>query len=78
MNAAKGKLVPLRAHRPRKASGASGPRNMEQSYTLDLLLNDEIKLVTIVGKAGTGKTLLAIAAGPAQDDRGGRSTRSCW
>ena len=36
---------------------------MEQSFALDLLLNDEIKLVTIVGKAGTGKTLLAIAAG---------------
>ncbi len=39
------------------------PRNKEQSFALDLLLNDEIKLVTIVGKAGTGKTLLAIAAG---------------
>ncbi|MFN7133436.1 MAG: PhoH family protein, partial [Myxococcales bacterium] len=39
------------------------PRNMEQSFALDMLLNDEIKLVTIVGKAGTGKTLLAIAAG---------------
>ncbi len=39
------------------------PRNMEQSFLLDLLYNDEIKLVTIVGKAGTGKTLLAIAAG---------------
>lgn len=39
------------------------PRNMEQSFAIDLLLNDEIKLVTIVGKAGTGKTLLAIACG---------------
>jgi PhoH-like ATPase len=39
------------------------PRNKEQSFALDLLLNDEIRLVTIVGKAGTGKTLLAIAAG---------------
>jgi PhoH-like ATPase len=39
------------------------PRNKEQAFALDLLLNDEIKLVTIVGKAGTGKTLLAIAAG---------------
>jgi len=39
------------------------PRNMEQGFLLDLLLNDDIKLVTIVGKAGTGKTLLAIAAG---------------
>jgi PhoH-like ATPase len=39
------------------------PRNKEQHYALDLLLNDEVKLVTLVGKAGTGKTLLAIAAG---------------
>jgi PhoH-like ATPase len=38
-------------------------RNKEQAFALDLLLNDDIKLVTIVGKAGTGKTLIAIAAG---------------
>lgn len=39
------------------------PKNLEQQFALDALLNDEIKLVTLVGKAGTGKTLLAIAAG---------------
>ena len=39
------------------------PRNREQAFALELLLNDNIKLVTLVGKAGTGKTLLAIAAG---------------
>jgi PhoH-like ATPase len=39
------------------------PRNKEQSFAIDLLLNDDIRLVTIVGKAGTGKTLVAIAAG---------------
>lgn len=39
------------------------PKNVEQQFALDALLNDEIKLVTLVGKAGTGKTLLAIAAG---------------
>lgn len=39
------------------------PRNMEQSFALDCLLNDDIKFVSLVGKAGTGKTLLAIAAG---------------
>ncbi|MCK6546800.1 PhoH family protein [Myxococcota bacterium] len=39
------------------------PRNKEQSFALDLLMNDDIKLVTLVGKAGTGKTLLAIAVG---------------
>lgn len=39
------------------------PKNMEQQFALDALLNEDIKLVTLVGKAGTGKTLLAIAAG---------------
>lgn len=39
------------------------PRNVEQSFALDSLLNDEILFVSLVGKAGTGKTLLAIAAG---------------
>lgn len=39
------------------------PRNLEQTFALDLLLNDDIKLVTLVGTAGTGKTLMAIAAG---------------
>ncbi len=39
------------------------PRNLEQSFALDLLLDDNVKLVTLVGTAGTGKTLLAIAAG---------------
>jgi PhoH-like ATPase len=39
------------------------PKNMEQQFALDALLNNEIKLVSLVGKAGTGKTLLAIAAG---------------
>ena len=38
------------------------PRNKEQTFALDLLLNDDIQMVSLVGKAGTGKTLLAIAA----------------
>ncbi len=38
------------------------PRNSEQSFALNALLNDEINLITISGKAGTGKTLLALAA----------------
>lgn len=42
------------------------PKNAEQAFALDALLNDEIKLVSLVGKAGTGKTLLAIAAGLAK------------
>ncbi|NBV42229.1 PhoH family protein [bacterium] len=37
--------------------------NMEQQFALDLMLNDEIKLVTLVGQAGTGKTLIALAGG---------------
>jgi PhoH-like ATPase len=48
---------------PKEGTWGIRPRNKEQSFALDLLLNDEIRLVTIVGKAGTGKTLLAIAAG---------------
>ncbi|MEQ8789219.1 MAG: PhoH family protein [Pirellulaceae bacterium] len=38
------------------------PRNAEQSFAQTALVNDDIKLVTLVGKAGTGKTLLALAA----------------
>jgi len=37
------------------------PLNVEQRVALDLLLDDRIKLVTLVGQAGTGKTLLALA-----------------
>lgn len=39
------------------------PRNAEQRFALDALLNNDIKLVSLLGKAGTGKTLLAAAAG---------------
>jgi len=39
------------------------PRNKEQQFAIDLLLDDEVRLVTLVGQAGTGKTLLALAAG---------------
>ncbi len=38
------------------------PKNAEQTFAMDALLNDEIKLVAIQGVAGTGKTLLALAA----------------
>jgi PhoH-like ATPase len=38
------------------------PRNREQLFAMDALLHDGIQLVTLVGKAGTGKTLLAVAA----------------
>lgn len=38
------------------------PRNAEQTFALDALLRKEVQLVTLTGKAGTGKTLLALAA----------------
>lgn len=60
--AGKGRLVPL------MKIGKDGvwsihPRNREQTCALDALLDDSVRIVTLVGKAGTGKTLLAIAAG---------------
>lgn len=37
------------------------PKNVEQRCAMDLLLHDDIKLVTLMGPAGTGKTLIALA-----------------
>ncbi len=56
-----GRLVPLRY-------GGQDPfglkaRNKEQKFALELLLDEEVRLVTLIGRAGTGKTLLALAAG---------------
>jgi len=59
-------------HRKRKIEKYEGvniypwgvkPLNKKQEFALSLLLDDSIKLVTLVGKAGTGKTLIALAAG---------------
>lgn len=63
-DAGAGKLVTIQKLR----DGVWGirPRNKEQHFALDVLLNDDIRLVTLVGKAGTGKTLLALAAGLAR------------
>lgn len=60
-DATRNQIVALRVAR----EGVMGvrPRNKEQAFALDLLLDDTIRLVTLVGKAGTGKTLLALAAG---------------
>lgn len=41
-------------------------RNREQNFALNLLMNPEIDFITLLGQAGTGKTLLALAAGLAQ------------
>lgn len=57
----KGGIVPL--IKPKEGVWGIHPKNIEQQFALDALLNNEINLVSLVGKAGTGKTLLAIAAG---------------
>jgi PhoH-like ATPase len=65
-----GKIVPL-MKLARGGVSRIQARNREQSFALELLLRDSVQLVTLVGKAGTGKTLLAIAAGlqKVADDR---------
>ena len=45
-----------------KSWGVS-PRNKEQTFAYDLLFDDDIPLVSLIGRAGSGKTLMAIAAG---------------
>ena len=60
-DAGKKQIVALKT--PREGIMGVRPRNKEQSFAIDLLLDESIRLVTLVGKAGTGKTLLAIAAG---------------
>jgi PhoH-like ATPase len=61
-DAATSRIVPVRKV-PKEGIWSLFARNREQSFALDVLMDDNIKLVTLVGKAGTGKTLLAIAAG---------------
>ncbi len=48
---------------PHRETWGISARNKEQAFALEALLDDSIDLVTLIGKAGTGKTLLAIAAG---------------
>jgi len=50
-------------------------RNREQSFAFDLLMDPNVPIVTLVGKAGSGKTLSAIAAGMAQLLEKGTYTR---
>lgn len=56
-----GLVVPLKTH-SRAVMGIS-TKNVEQRAALELLCDDEVPLVTLVGPAGTGKTLLALVAG---------------
>lgn len=46
----------------KKTSFGIAPRNSEQAFALDILNDPNIKLIALTGKAGTGKTLLALAA----------------
>ncbi|MHC5023520.1 MAG: PhoH family protein [Planctomycetota bacterium] len=54
-------LIPITG--PRRPVFGVMARSVEQTMALDLLLDDEVKLVSLLGAAGTGKTLLAMAAG---------------
>ncbi len=56
-------IYPLTTYKDAEEVFSIKARNEEQEFALDLLLDDSIKLVSLIGKAGTGKTLLAIAAG---------------
>lgn len=56
-----GGIVPLLS--PTDSIWGIHPRNVEQTFAMDCLLNDEILFVSLIGKAGTGKTLIALAAG---------------
>jgi PhoH-like ATPase len=53
------------AHNKNNVWGVTA-RNREQNFALNLLMNPECDFVTLLGQAGTGKTLLALAAGLAQ------------
>ena len=50
-------------YQPQEPTWGIHPRNMEQHFALDALMQDDFKLVSLLGKAGTGKTLLALAVG---------------
>jgi len=55
------KLIPIRRRGHKVARGIL-PKNLEQEIALDMLLSEDIPLVSLIGRAGTGKTLLAMAA----------------
>ncbi len=46
----------------KKSAYGIKPRNAEQTFSLNMLMDQEINLMALTGKAGTGKTLLALAA----------------
>lgn len=60
-----GKYIKIRDYNKKGVWGVRA-RNKEQSFAFDLLMDEKLPLVTLVGKAGSGKTLMAIAAAIAQ------------
>lgn len=48
---------------PSMIMNSFGPKNIQQTMALDLLLDDDVQLLTLLGPAGTGKTFLALLAG---------------
>ena len=58
----KSPLKPINVKEYSKSWGVV-PRNKEQTFAYDLLFDDNIPLVSLIGRAGSGKTLMAIAAG---------------
>jgi PhoH-like ATPase len=56
-----GSAIPVTG--PRKPVYGIMGRNVQQTMALELLLDDDVKIITLTGPAGTGKTLLALAAG---------------
>ena len=70
------KLIPI--HDSREGVWGIKPRNREQHFALDALLDERVKLVTLMGKAGTGKTLIAMAAGLKRVVNDREFRRSSW
>ena len=64
-------------HKDKKGVWGIKPRNKEQSFLIDALMDPDIEVITAIGKAGSGKTLCAIAAALEQtlDDRSSIYTR---
>ena len=64
-------------HKERKGVWGIRPRNKEQSFLIDALMDPDIEIITAIGKAGSGKTLCAIAAALEQclDERSSIYTR---
>ncbi len=74
MDASNGSCVLGRLRIPESVRAPGGipirPRNLEQQFLIDALLDDSISVVTCFGKAGTGKTLLSIACALYQTQEG--------